>query len=178
VRALTAKWIETPLGRMVAIADEAGIVLVDFVDRRGLETAIQRVRRRFGDKDHPATIVPGEHPHLVALDRELGEYFAEHRTAFDVPLNPAGTPFERRVWEQLRTIPYGQTRSYSVQAKAIGSPAAVRAVARANGMNYLSIVIPCHRVIGTDGQLVGYGGGLARKRWLLDHERDHVGASA
>ena len=163
---LTADWIETPLGRMVAIAHEDGIVLLDFIDRKGLPGAIDRLTER-----HGAPVTPGEHRHLVQLKRELDEYFRGARQAFEVPLAPQGSAFERRAWNYLRQIPFGETRSYGQQATSIGAGGGARAVGRANGMNYLSIVIPCHRVVASNGDLTGYGGGLARKRWLLDHER-------
>jgi AraC family transcriptional regulator of adaptative response/methylated-DNA-[protein]-cysteine methyltransferase len=177
VELLTADWIETPLGVMLAIANDAGVVLLDFLDRKGLAGAIGRLRKRFGSGGKLAAIVPGRHQHLTQLGYELAEYFAGKRQTFTVPLVTRGTEFERRAWERLRTIPFGETRSYGEQARAMGSPEAVRAVGRANGMNYLSIVIPCHRVIGANGELTGYGGGLARKRWLLNHERSAARAA-
>ena len=103
--------------------------------------------------------------------RQLGEYFAGERTAFDLPLRPVGTDFELAVWEQLTRIPYGETRSYGHIAKAVGEPGGAQAVGAANGRNPLAIVVPCHRVIGADGTLVGFGGGLPRKRFLLDLEQ-------
>jgi AraC family transcriptional regulator, regulatory protein of adaptative response / methylated-DNA-[protein]-cysteine methyltransferase len=163
---LTSQWIETPLGPMLAVANEEGLCLLDFVDRRGLENAIKRLGTRFS-----SAIVPGENILLSAAKKQLQEYFSGKRREFSLSLSTAGTPFQTRAWEFLRTIPFGQTRTYGEMAKALGAAAAVRAVGRANGMNYLSIVIPCHRVIGADGSLTGYGGGLGRKRWLLDHER-------
>jgi methylated-DNA-[protein]-cysteine S-methyltransferase len=102
---------------------------------------------------------------------QLGEYFAGERTAFDLPLRPLGSPFELAVWEQLTRIPYGETRSYGFVAKAVGEPGGAQAVGAANGRNPLAIVVPCHRVIGADGSLVGFGGGLPRKRFLLDLEQ-------
>jgi len=109
-------------------------------------------------------------PHRDAA-RQLVEYAAGKRTSFELALDLRGTPFQLAVWSWLQTIPYGETRSYAEQARAIGAPAAVRAVARANGDNRIAIVIPCHRVVGADGSLTGYGGGLWRKQWLLHHER-------
>jgi methylated-DNA-[protein]-cysteine S-methyltransferase len=103
--------------------------------------------------------------------RQLGEYFAGDRTAFDLPLRPLGSPFELAVWQQLTRIPYGETRSYGFVAKAVGEPGGAQAVGAANGRNPLAIVVPCHRVIGADGSLVGFGGGLPRKRFLLDLEQ-------
>jgi len=107
-----------------------------------------------------------------AVERQLREYFDGKRTAFDLALHPKGTPFQKAVWKALLTIPYGETRSYGDIAKAIGRPAAVRAVGLANGRNPLPIVVPCHRVIGASGKLVGYGGGLPVKQALLDRERE------
>jgi methylated-DNA-[protein]-cysteine S-methyltransferase len=101
---------------------------------------------------------------------QLQEYFAGQRTRFELPISMVGTPFQRRVWDALKTVPYGETRSYAQVAKAIGNPAAMRAVGLANGKNPISIIVPCHRVIGSDGSLTGYGGGLERKRFLLDLE--------
>jgi methylated-DNA-[protein]-cysteine S-methyltransferase len=102
--------------------------------------------------------------------RQVGEYFAGTRRAFDLPLALAGTDFQRRVWQQLLTVPYGRTASYGEIARALGKPKAVRAVGAANGRNPISIIVPCHRIVGSDGKLVGYGGGLWRKEWLLKHE--------
>jgi AraC family transcriptional regulator of adaptative response/methylated-DNA-[protein]-cysteine methyltransferase len=168
---LTSRWIDTPLGAMLAIASDDGVALLDFADRKGLERAILHVRSRFGARGQPAVIVPGPHEHLDHLERELAEYFSGAREDFTVPLVPRGSEFERRAWDYLRSIEYGQTRSYLDEAKALGNPRAVRPVGRANGMNYIAILIPCHRVIASNGDLTGYGGGLARKRWLIDHER-------
>lgn len=156
----------TPLGPMLAGASERGLHLLEFTDRRMLETQIRRLVRRTGGLP-----VPGRSRLLDQVDSELGEYFAGERREFTVPLAAAGTEFQTAVWEELRTIPYGETRSYSEQAAAIGRPSAVRAVARANGDNPIAILVPCHRVVGADGSLTGYGGGLPRKRFLLDLER-------
>jgi AraC family transcriptional regulator of adaptative response/methylated-DNA-[protein]-cysteine methyltransferase len=171
VTLLTSTRIATPLGAMFAIAGDAGIVLCDFADRDGLNDDVRRLRERCGAPGAPAAIVPGSHPHLTMLATELEEYFAGSRRSFGVPLAPHGTPFQKRAWELLRTIPYGQTRTYARQARAVGASRAVRAVARANAANLLCILIPCHRVIGTNGKLTGYAGGLGRKRWLLQHEK-------
>jgi AraC family transcriptional regulator of adaptative response/methylated-DNA-[protein]-cysteine methyltransferase len=140
-----------------------------------MDGALERLRRRFGRGDVLAPIVPGDHPHLRRAADELRQYFAGGRTAFTIPFVLGGSAFERRAWEYLGAIPPGQTRTYGEQARAIGAGGGARAVGRANGMNYLSIVIPCHRVVGADGALTGYGGGLWRKRWLLDHERTVTG---
>ena len=105
-------------------------------------------------------------------ERELREYFARQRRAFDVPLAPRGTPFQMRVWNEVRAIPYGQTRAYIDVARALGNEKACRAVGRANNRNPLPVFVPCHRVVGRDGSLVGYAGGLAAKQWLLHLERE------
>ena len=166
VGVLHAKWIETPLGAMLALADDRGLHLLDFVDRRGLERALASLQKRLR-----ARALPGSHPYLEQIERELGEYFAGARRTFDTPVALTGSPFQSRVWNALLAIPSGETCSYAELARRIGQPQAVRAVGRANGENRLSIVVPCHRVIGADGALTGYGGGLARKQKLLDLER-------
>lgn len=155
----------TPLGPMVAGAVDEGVCLLEFADRRMLETQLARVERHLS-----ARCLPGAHPHLDDLGRQLAEYFAGTRRDFEVPLVLRGTPFQERVWEGLRSIPYGATRSYQEQARTLGLPDSVRAVARANGDNRIAILVPCHRVVGKDGHLTGYGGGLWRKRHLLDLE--------
>ena len=160
-------WMDTPLGPMIAGASERGICLLEFTDRRMLEQQLATLRRRF-----KAALAPAEHPLLTTLKQELAEYFAGGRRTFSVPLDAPGTPFEERVWRALLEIPYGETRSYQDIARVVGSPAAVRAVGRANGMNRIAIVIPCHRVVNKSGELGGYGGGLWRKRRLLHIERE------
>ncbi len=161
-----AAWLPTPLGPMVAAATGAGVCLLEFTDRRRLETQLAILTRRLG-----LPLVPGENDPLRALRTELREYFEGRRRAFEVPLHVAGTPFQERVWGELRRIPYGETRSYAEVARAVGSPGAVRAVGQANGMNRIAIVLPCHRVVNAGGQLGGYGGGLWRKRRLLALEQ-------
>jgi len=158
--------IPTPLGPMMAGATQEGICLLEFTDRRMLETQLARLKKRLDMET-----VPGQNPHFGKLASQLKEYFNGQRKSFDLPLVLPGTPFQQKVWEQLLTIPSGKTRSYAEQAVAIGNPKAVRAVARANGDNRLAIIVPCHRVIGSDGKLTGYGGGLWRKKWLLEHEQ-------
>jgi AraC family transcriptional regulator of adaptative response/methylated-DNA-[protein]-cysteine methyltransferase len=158
--------ILTPLGAMLAAARADGLCLLEFTDRRMIETQIKRLGRKLGGSP-----VPGPNAVLEQTQAEMDAYFAGTLRDFTVPLSPAGTPFQQRVWEVLRAIPYGLTRSYKEQAINIGQPTATRAVARANGDNPIAIIVPCHRVIGADGKLTGYGGGLWRKQWLLDHER-------
>ncbi|MCC6196690.1 MAG: bifunctional transcriptional activator/DNA repair protein Ada [Burkholderiales bacterium] len=169
---LQAKWLETPLGPMLALADDRGLHLLDFVDRRGLERALAMLQRRLR-----ARALPGTHPYLTQIERELREYFEGKRQVFETPVALTGSPFQTRVWQALLTIPAGDTCSYGELAVKIGQPQAVRAVGRANGDNRLSIIVPCHRVIGADGALTGYGGGLARKQKLLDLERASTGRS-
>ncbi|MEX0748146.1 MAG: methylated-DNA--[protein]-cysteine S-methyltransferase [Rhodothermales bacterium] len=158
--------ILTPLGPMLAGATERAVCLLEFTDRRMLPTQIGRLEQRLR-----CTFLPGRTDILQGLESEMASYFAGDLRRFQVPVDTPGTPFQERVWDVLREIPYGQVRSYGDQARAIGDPAAVRAVARANGDNRVAIVIPCHRVIGSDGSLTGYGGGLWRKKYLLDLER-------
>ena len=153
--------IDTPLGIMLAVATACGVAGLEF-DRDAEFESIQRT--------HGASS-PIAETHLRSLALELAEYFAGTRTNFCVPVDPPGSDFERRAWAFLQQIPFGQTRSYGEQARAIAGPNAARAVGRANGSNPIAIVIPCHRVIGADGSLTGYGGGMDRKRWLLAHEQ-------
>ncbi|MDC8100752.1 methylated-DNA--[protein]-cysteine S-methyltransferase [Chryseobacterium rhizosphaerae] len=160
------KRIETMLGTMIACADENGICLLEFSDRKALPTELKSI-----SKDLNANIVQGENPHFITLEKELSEYFEGRRTAFTVPLSPVGTSFQKQVWDILQAIPYGTTRSYQDQADILGNPKSVRAVANANGFNKISIIIPCHRVIGSNGQLTGYGGGIWRKQKLLELEK-------
>ncbi len=156
----------TPLGPMVLGAAEEGVCLLEFADRPMLETQLRRVAQRLD-----CAYVPGMTDIGAGLAAELDDYFAGDLLEFRTPLVTTGTEFQTRVWAALRTVPYGSTRSYAEQARLIDAPSAVRAVARANGDNRIALVIPCHRVVGADGTLTGYGGGLWRKRWLLEHER-------
>lgn len=158
----------TPLGPMFVCATENGICLLEFVDRKMLETEFKDLQQRF-----KATIVAGENQHTQQAKTELAEYFAGERTQFNVALDMTGTAFQQQAWQALNNIPYGETISYQAQATALNKPNAVRAVANANGMNRIAIIVPCHRVIGKNGKFTGYGGGLERKKWLLDHEKAH-----
>jgi len=161
-----AERVETPLGGMIAVADDEGLRLLEFADRRATERELSILRKRL-----QTNIVPGEHPHLETIRAQLADYFSGRKLEFDIPLAPVGSAFQLRAWEILRSIPVGETRSYSWMARRLGDESARRAVGRANGTNMICIVIPCHRVIRADGTLCGYGGGLWRKKWLLDHER-------
>jgi len=164
--------IPTPIGEMVAGATETHLVMFEFEHRRMYNTQIERLRAALG-----AELVPGDSPVFEVLRTQLDEYFEGTRRDFTVPLLTPGTPFQVKVWEALQRLPSGTTTSYKDLAVSIGQPDAVRAVARANGDNRIAILIPCHRVIGSDGQLVGYGGGLWRKRKLLDLEARAVNLS-
>jgi AraC family transcriptional regulator, regulatory protein of adaptative response / methylated-DNA-[protein]-cysteine methyltransferase len=160
--------LEIPLGTMIACGVAEGICLLEFSDRKMLESEFKALSRYLN-----ATIVQGSNPHFGQLQQELEEYFAGKRQQFSVPLYTPGTDFQQQVWTELQAIPYGTTRSYKAQAIALHKPEAIRAVAGANGMNRISIIVPCHRIIGEDGNLTGYGGGLWRKKWLLDFEKKH-----
>jgi AraC family transcriptional regulator of adaptative response/methylated-DNA-[protein]-cysteine methyltransferase len=163
---LKTSWIDTPLGPMIAIADEASLYLLEFVDRRGLEREVERMRIKT-----KSAIIPGSSAPLTSIENELKLYFEGHLRHFKTPLHLLGSPFQKLVWDELQRIPYGETRSYQAQAEALGKPSAARAVANANGANQIAIVIPCHRIINTNGELGGYGGGIHRKQWLIKHEK-------
>lgn len=165
-RVLKAAWLDTRLGPMLVVADETALYLLEFVDRRGLEREIERLRIRTR-----SAVVPGTTPPIQSIEKELARFFKDGTTAFNTPIKWLGSDFQTRVWKALVSIPPGETRSYADIAKAIGKPSAFRAVARANGANQLAIIVPCHRVINSDGGLGGYAGGLARKEWLIAHER-------
>ncbi|MDP1028009.1 methylated-DNA--[protein]-cysteine S-methyltransferase [Sphingomonas sp. KR1UV-12] len=148
----------SPVGALTLVATAAGLAAVLWECDDGA-----RVRLDHGGHDP-------DHPVLSAATAQLAQYFAGQRRTFDLPLAPAGTPFQQQVWAALRTIPWGETRSYAAIATAIGRPTAIRAVGAANGRNPLSIVVPCHRVIGSNGALTGFAGGLAAKDLLLGIE--------
>lgn len=157
--------IDSPIGTLTAAATDAGLTALLFErNRHGPSDAEAARWRRAAEASAPAARV------LEGARSQLGAYFARALTAFGLPLAPRGTPFQLRVWRALRDIPYGETVSYAEIARRIGAPDAVRAVGAANGRNPVSIIVPCHRVIGANGSLTGYGGGIERKRWLLAHE--------
>jgi len=162
---------DSPLGPMIAGATAKGICFLEWHDRGGIDRIKARVEKRY---KMPLEI--GDNKHLQQLERELAEYFSSDRRDFDVTIDVHGTAFEDKVWAQLLKIPCGETRSYGQIAKALDRPGASRAVGRANGANYLSIVIPCHRVIDSNGNLHGYGGGLWRKKRLIELEAGVVQA--
>ncbi len=163
---LKADWIETPIGAMLAVADQHALHLLEFFDRKALPAQLTRLRERTR-----SSISFGRSAPINQVEAELRSYFDARSAAFSTVLARTGSSFTQRVWQELMAIPPGGTRSYTELAAGLGHPSAARAVARANGANQIAIVIPCHRVIGSDGTLTGYGGGLWRKRWLIEHER-------
>ena len=156
---------------MLALADDGGLALLEFVDRRGLEREIEVMQKKL-----KRPILPGAHAYLAQIGDELAAYFAGRELSFVTPIALSGSAFQRAVWNALLSIPPGATCSYADIAATIGRGTAVRAVGRANGDNRLCLIVPCHRVIGADGALTGYGGGLWRKQWLLEHERAYAGS--
>ncbi len=153
--------LDTPLGEMIAVVDDDSVRLLEFADRRALPGEITRLE--------PTCV--GRNEVAEALAEELNKYFSRDSTSFNLKTVQHGTEFEESVWTVLQQIPFGETRSYGDIARSIGWPEMAREVGQANGANQISIVVPCHRVIGADGSLIGYGGGLWRKKWLLEHER-------
>lgn len=164
---LQATWIPTPLGDMIAVSSSSHLHLLEFVDRKGLPNALRKLQAHLKDGISIGKLAPSEQ-----AEAELTDYFAARSAAFLTPLAIIAAPFTQRVWDALQTIPAGETRSYSDIAHQIGAPTAIRAVARANGANQIALMIPCHRVIGADGALTGYGGGLWRKQRLIEIERE------
>jgi AraC family transcriptional regulator of adaptative response/methylated-DNA-[protein]-cysteine methyltransferase len=163
---LHANWIPTPLGDMIAVADRTHLHLLEFVDRKALPTELTRLRKAVkGD------LGIGRTEPMDQMREELGRYFEGKSARFETPLVLNGTPFTQSVWRALMDIPAGETRTYTELAQAIGKPGSVRAVARANGANQIALVVPCHRILGMDGSLTGYGGGLWRKQSLIEIER-------
>ena len=160
--------ILTPLGPMFACAVSNGICLLEFTDRRMLEFELKGLTKLLNAK-----IVYGNTIHFDNLRQQLGEYFDGNRIEFDLPIVAPGSVFQKQVWNQLIKIPYGSTLTYKQQAITLNKPGSIRAVAKANGFNRIAIIIPCHRVIGVNGNLTGYGGGVWRKKWLLEFEAQH-----
>jgi methylated-DNA-[protein]-cysteine S-methyltransferase len=157
-----ASWhvVDSPIGPLTLIGTASGLEGLLFGDETG------RCRNSF-----PAPPNDAPAPALLTAAQQLREYFAGERHTFEIPLTLNGTPFQRRVWDALLRIPYGQTTTYGHLATLLGQPTALRAVGAANGRNPIAIVVPCHRVIGSNGDLTGFGGGLSTKAWLLNHER-------
>lgn len=164
---LKASRLNTPLGPMMAIADDDSLYLLEFVDCHGLEREIERLRIKT-----KSAIIPGRTAPIDLIEQELNYYFKGCLKQFDTPLFLSGSSFQKTVWNALQTIRFGETCSYAALAKNIGNPSACRAVANANGANQIAIVIPCHRVINTNGKLGGYAGGVSRKKWMIEHEKN------
>lgn len=160
--------VQTPLGVMIAGATAEGVCLLEFTERKILDAQWASLRRLL-----KATVVEEDHPHFVLLQQQLDAYFAGQLHHFSVPLHMPGTDFQQAVWQLLLEVPYGDVRSYKQQAILLQRPDAVRAVGHANGMNRISIIVPCHRIVAGNGDLTGYGGGIWRKEWLLAHEGRH-----
>lgn len=163
---LKASWIDTMLGAMIAVSNDENLLLLEFAQRRGLEKEIARLKKS-------AVIIPGNTKALESIKKELELYFLGKLKCFKTPYLLKGSQFQCEVWHSLLKIPYGQTRSYATQAANIGRENSYRAVANANGANQLAIIIPCHRVVNKNGKLGGYGGGIAKKIWLIEHEKKH-----
>ncbi|MBW5406754.1 methylated-DNA--[protein]-cysteine S-methyltransferase [Morganella morganii] len=164
--------ISTVLGDMSAAATDQGVCFLEFFEDSRREDTLQRVSVRL-----KMPVTDGNHPHLVMLNTQLQNYFAGKLMQFTVPLVLPGTPFQQKVWNTLLSVPFGSTVTYSMLAESLSSPRAVRAVGRANGMNPVSVLVPCHRVTGKNGELTGYAGGTDRKAWLLAHEKQVKGAA-
>lgn len=160
--------ISTPLGLMLAGATSKGVCLLEFINRIRLEKEFIDLQKLMN-----AVILPGRNQYLNLLEKELCEYFEGKRKMFSVALHTPGNEFSQSVWEILQRIPYGKTISYKEQAEMMNNPKAIRAIASTNGRNRLAIIIPCHRVIGSNGSMTGYAAGIEKKKWLLRFERDH-----
>jgi methylated-DNA-[protein]-cysteine S-methyltransferase len=159
---------DSPIGAIAAQAIQLGILAVSFTE--------SELENNYSESFHTHSDNLGIN-HLKKLYIQLNEYFDGRRKSFDLSMHPAGTVFQQKVWDELQNIPYGETRSYQQQTNKMGDPKAIRAVASANGKNPIAIIIPCHRIIGSNGSLTGYAGGLWRKKWLLEHEAKHSGRS-
>jgi len=166
---LKSSYIDTPLGQMLAISNQEALYFLEFNDWRGLDRKIGQLTAKT-----QTTIISGSFAPIESIRHELESYFSGKLKEFKTPLHLWGTSFQNNVWQELIHLPYGQTRSYQTQARAIGKPTAFRAVANANGTNPMAIIIPCHRIINNNGNLGGYGGGVARKKWLIDFEKENV----
>ena len=160
--------ITTPLGAMLAGTTARGVCLLEFTNRIRLEKEFSDLQKMLN-----AVMLPGKNQYSNQLEKELSEYFAGKRKTFSVPLDMPGSEFSQSVWKTLLDIPYGKTCSYKEQAERMNNPKAIRAIAATNGRNRLAIIVPCHRVIGSDGSMTGYAAGVERKKWLLNFERNN-----
>ncbi|ACP53666.1 Methylated-DNA--protein-cysteine methyltransferase [Rickettsia africae ESF-5] len=163
---LKSAWLDTPLGSMLAISDTERLYLLDFVESKGLEYKIKRLKI-----NTKSAITEDRTRPIISIEEELQSYFSGTLQKFNTPIYLLGSEFQKLVWQELMNVPYGETRSYFTQAKLIGMERSYRAVANANGANKFVIIIPCHRIINNNGKLGGYGAGLDRKKWLIEHER-------
>lgn len=163
---LKSSWFNTQLGSMLVIADEEGIYLLEFAERKGLDKEIKKLKNTLRAK-----VVPSRNKWMDLVEQEISEYFAGKLRKFNTPIYLMGSSFQKAVWQELMKIPYGETRSYMQQAHSVNMPKSYRAVANANGSNQLAIIVPCHRIINNNGNLGGYGGGISRKKWLIEHEK-------
>jgi len=163
MKKLYSSWIDTKCGKMLCIASDAALYLLEFEGRRGLDDELQRLNKKY-------LIEEGISKPIAEIRRELALYFEGKLTSFKTPMNIEGTPFQKEVWQELIKIPFGKKISYAELAQKIGRPKAFRAAANANGKNQLAIIIPCHRVINSNGEIGGYGGGVPKKKWLIEHE--------
>ncbi|WP_016770287.1 methylated-DNA--[protein]-cysteine S-methyltransferase [Rickettsia sibirica] len=163
---LKSAWLDTPLGSMLAISDIERLYLLDFVESKGLEYKIKRLKI-----NTKSAITEDRTRPIISIEEELKSYFSGTLQKFNTPIYLLGSEFQKLVWQELMNVPYGETRSYFTQAKLIGMERSYRAVANANGANKFVIIIPCHRIINNNGKLGGYGSGLDRKKWLIEHER-------
>ncbi len=164
--------IHTPLGPMLAGATSEGVCLLQFTNRIRMEKEFSDLQKLLN-----AVMLPGRNQHLDQLENELAEYFEGKRKVFSVPLHTPGNEFAQSVWKMLQEIPYGKTCSYKEQAEMMKNPKAIRAIASTNGRNRLAIIIPCHRVIGSNGSMTGYAAGTDKKKWLLKFEKDNSGVA-
>lgn len=164
---LKTAFIDTVLGPMIAISDEKALYYLAFTDQKGVKRSIERLTQKT-----KSSIIPQKTPIIQSIEKELSQYFKGKLKVFNTPLSLLGSPFQLSVWKALQKIPHGKTCSYADIATAIDKSTAFRAVANANGANPIAIVIPCHRVIHSDGGLGGYGGGISRKEWLIEHENN------
>jgi methylated-DNA-[protein]-cysteine S-methyltransferase len=162
--------VDSPVGQLTLVADQQSLLVLTWGGDGSSSTRVAQLVQQA--EEVPAS----EHPILARSVAQLMEYFAGQRKEFDLPLHAEGTEFQRAAWSVLRQIPYGQTLSYAEQAGRTGSPKASRAVGSANGRNPIAIIVPCHRVIGADGSLTGFGGGIDTKQWLLTHEQQVLSA--
>lgn len=164
--ALISSYIETPLGTMIAIVDDTKLYFLDFIERKKYDQKIQKLQIKYH-----ARIIPGTNNIILLIEQELTAYFAGKLHAFSIPIVLSGSVFQNNSWKTLIEIPYGETITYAQQALLVGNEKASRAVAHANSNNTLAIIVPCHRIIGSNGKLCGYASGIDRKQWLIEHEK-------